>query len=78
MLQDVLVRIVGLFERTGKVGIPHIESATSQVGGGVQTLVIRTPEHMIHRFHSPGFLPTGVVQLIIAARPDVRPAMPVD
>nr|XP_009614621.1 uncharacterized protein LOC104107501 [Nicotiana tomentosiformis] len=46
--------------------------STSHAGGGAQTPTTHTLEQMVHGYQTLGVLPAGVVQPIIAARPEGR------
>jgi len=61
VLQDALVRLVGLIESVTRAGLLPVAPAISQAGGGAQTPATRTLEQVAAQFQTPVVQPVGAV-----------------
>ncbi|XP_070054171.1 uncharacterized protein [Nicotiana tomentosiformis] len=75
VLQDALVRLVGLTKSVAQAGAFLVAPAVSQAGGGAPTPTTHTLEQMVPQYQSPAALPVRVVQQVVAVHTGDRPAM---
>ena len=61
VLQDALVRLVGLMESVAQTGAFPMAPAVSQAGGGAQTPTTPAPEKIAPQYQAPAAQPVGLV-----------------
>ena len=68
VLQDALVRLVGLMESVTQSGAFPMAPIVSQAGGGSQTPTIPAPRQIAPQYQAPAAQLVGLVKPVIAAQ----------
>lgn len=68
-LQDTLAQFLSMFDTLAQAGLISLARATSQDGGGAQTLAARSPEPRAQIDHAPEVIP---VQPVVPVRPEIE------
>ncbi|XP_070040283.1 uncharacterized protein [Nicotiana tomentosiformis] len=72
--QEVMGRMLWFMDTMTQADLFPADPATSQVGGGAQTLTSQAPGHVATVYQTSGTLPVGGAQPVAAATPEPRPA----